>query len=162
MPKLAEALLERKALQEKFKRLCARLISNAKVQEGEQPDEHPSELIQEAAQVLSDIKRLTMEINGTNMVASLPGSSDGTTLMGAIAERDRLRDERNMLEQLGNAARVEANRGYAYGATRNEIKWKATVNVAEIQKQVDGLAQSYRLLDTRIQEANWLTDLIQN
>src|SRR5215831_20598125 len=103
MPKLAEALLERKALQEKFKRLSARLVSNAKVQEGEQPDERPSDLLQEAGQVLADIKRLTMEINRTNMVALLPGFSDGTTLMGGIAVRDRLRDERNMLEQVGNA-----------------------------------------------------------
>jgi hypothetical protein len=65
-----------------------------------------------------------------------------------------------LLEQLSNAARLEPNRGY--GVTRNEIKWRSTVDVADLQRQIDALSQSYRLLDTRIQEANWLTDLIQN
>jgi hypothetical protein len=160
MPKLAEALVERKALQERLARLHTRLAASAKVQEGDTPAEQPGELIEEARRILADIKRLTMRINFTNLRASIPGSSDGISLMEAIAERDRLRDERNLLEQLGNAARVEPNRGY--GVTRNEIKWRSTVDVADLQKQIDALSQSYRLLDTRIQEANWLTDLIQN
>jgi hypothetical protein len=68
--------------------------------------------------------------------------------------------ERKVMEQVGNAARIEPNR--VYGVTRNEVKWRSTVDVAAIQKEIDALSQSYRLLDTRIQEANWLTDLIQN
>jgi|SRR5581483_433315 hypothetical protein len=160
MPKLAEALVERKALQERLARLHTRLAASAKVQEGDTPAEQPGELIEEARRILADIKRLTMQINFTNLQTSIPGSGDGTSLMEAIAERDRLRDERNLLEQLSNAARLEPNRGY--GVTRNEIKWRSTVDVADLQRQIDALSQSYRLLDTRIQEANWLTDLIQN
>jgi hypothetical protein len=158
MPKLAEALVERKALQERLTRLHTRLAASAKVQEGDTPAEQPGELIEEARRILADIKRLTMQINFTNLQTTIPG--DGSSLMEAIAERDRLRDERNLLEQLGTAARLDPNRGY--GATRNEIKWRSTVDVADLQKQIDALSQSYRLLDTRIQEANWLTDLIQN
>jgi hypothetical protein len=160
MPKLAEALVERKALQERLARLHTRLAASAKVQEGDTPVEQPGELIEEARRILADIKRLTMQINFTNLQTSIPGSGDGTSLMEAIAERDRLRDECNLLEQLSNAARLEPNRGY--GVTRNEIKWRSTVDVADLQRQIDALSQSYRLLDTRIQEANWLTDLIQN
>jgi len=165
MPKLAEALVERKGLQERLTRLHTRLAASAKVQEGDNPVEQPGELIEEARRILADIKRLTMQINFTNLQTALPGNTDsgigdGTSLMAAIAERDRLRDERTLLDQLGNAARLEPNRGY--GVTRNEIKWRSTVDVADIQKQIDALSQSYRLLDTRIQEANWLTDLIQN
>jgi hypothetical protein len=160
MPKLAEALVERKALQERLTRLHTRLAASAKVQEGDKPAEQPGALIEEAGRVLVDIKRLTTAINRTNMQAALPGSTDGTSLMEAIAERDRLRDERHTLEQLNQAARIEPNRGY--GMTRNEIKWKATIDVADLQKQIDALSQSYRLLDTRIQEANWSIDLIQN
>jgi hypothetical protein len=160
MPKLAEALVERKALQERLTRLQGRLAASARVQEGDKPAEQPGALIEEAGRVLADIKRLTIAINRTNMQAVLPGSTDGTSLMEAIAERDRLRDERHALEQLNDAARIEPSRGY--GMTRNEIKWKATVDVADLQKQIDALSQSYRLLDTRIQEANWSIDLIQN
>lgn len=160
MPKLAEALVERKALQERLGRLHTRLAASAKVQEGDTPAEEPGELIEEARRILAEIKRLTMQINFTNLQTVVPGSGEGTSPMEAIAERDRLRDERNLLEQLGNVARLEPNRGY--GVTRNEIKWRSTVDVADLQKQIDALSQSYRLLDTRIQEANWLTDLIQN
>jgi hypothetical protein len=160
MPKLAEALVERKALQERLTRLHARLAASARVQEGDSPAEQPGALIEEAGRVLADIKRLTIAINRTNLQAALPGSTDGSSLMEAIAERDRLRDERHALEQLNEAARIEPNRGY--GMTRNEIKWKATIDVADLQKQIDALSQSYRLLDTRIQEANWSIDLIQN
>src|SRR5436309_911216 len=68
-----------------------------------------------------------------------------------------LKMERGMVENLGNAARI--TQGYN---TRNEIRWLPTIDVADIQRQIDTLAQSYRLLDTQIQEANWLTDLIQD
>jgi len=160
MPKLAEALVERKGLQDRFTRLQARLAANAKVQEGDTPDEPPAALVEEARDILAEIKRLSMHINFTNLHTTLPGSTGAVNLMEAIAERDRLSQERKLLETLGSSARIEPNRGY--GVTRNEIKWRATVDVAEIQKEIDSVSQNYRQLDTRIQEANWLTDLIQN
>src|SRR5260221_2734756 len=160
MPKLAEALVERKALQERLTRLQGRLAANAKVQEGEAPDEPPTTLVEQARETLAEIKRLTIQINLTNIETALPGSSDGSTLMQAIAERDRLAQERRMLDQLSNAARIEANRGY--GVTRNEIKWRSTVDVAALQQEIEAVSQSFRLLDTHIQEANWLTDLLQS
>jgi hypothetical protein len=157
MPKLAEALIERKTLIERLQRLCERLEANAKVQEGETPDEQPAGLLAEALEVLEACQRLNVQINRTNMHATL---SDGATLMEAIAERDRLKTERNVLERLANAARIAPARGLAL--TRNEVKWRPTVEVAAIQKQIDTLSQRYRELDTRIQEANWLTDLLQD
>ncbi len=160
MPKLAEALVERKSLQQKLARLQARLAACAKVQEGDNPAENPGDLLDEARRVLADIQHLTVAINRTNIQVSLPGSNGEMSLMEAIAERDRLMGERHVLEQLNNAASIELNR--AYGMTRNEIKWKATVNVADLQKQIDAISQSYRLLDTRIQEANWQIELTQN
>ncbi len=163
MTKLAEALVERKSLQQQFARLCERLKASARVQEGDSPDESPAALLEEAWQVLNEIKHLTIQINQTNMLAGLPegrGQRLTMTLMEAIAERDRLHGEKPLLEQLSPAARVEPTRGYAM--TRNEVKWRATVDVAAMQKQIDAVSKDYRLLDTRIQEANWLNDLIQN
>lgn len=159
MPKLAEALIERKRLMEQYARLCARAEANAKVQEGDTPDEQPAELLTEVAQVLQEIKRLVVQINRTNFQAALP-SEPGTTLMEAIAERDRLRAQRAMLERLGQAARLDVGRGFA--VTRSEIKWRSTVDVADVQKQIDALSQQYRQLDTHIQETNWLVDLLQD
>ena len=44
--------------------------------------------------------------------------------------------------------------------TRSEVKFISTVSVAAIQKKADDLAKQYRELDTRIQEADWLTVLL--
>ena len=44
---------------------------------------------------------------------------------------------------------------------RSEIKLLSTVNVTEIQKQIDILSRQYRELDTKIQAANWNTELIE-
>ena len=156
MPKLAEALIERKDLQGRYNRICARLKSNAKVQDGEQPSEQPGELIDEARRVLDAIQKLTIQINHTNSTAILPGDGN-PSLMEAIAQRDRPRDERLMLEQFAQSARIEPSHGYG---TRTEVKWYATMSVADIQREIDALSQAYRLLDTRIQEANWIADLL--
>ncbi len=163
MPKLAEALVERKAMQDRLTRLHTRLTANAKVQEGDSPDEAPAELLAEAERTLVELRRLTIAINRTNSqttLASVGAGGNGQTIMEAIAERDRLHAQKQLLDTLSNAARTEPNRGF--GATRNEVKWRSTVDVAALQKQIDSVAQAYRNLDTRIQEANWLTELTEN
>ena len=43
--KLANALSQRSELQERIRQLEARLLDNARVQEGEQPAEDPEELL---------------------------------------------------------------------------------------------------------------------
>jgi hypothetical protein len=42
----------------------------------------------------------------------------------------------------------------------SEIKFVSTVNVALIQAKVNQLSRQYRELDTKIQEANWKTELL--
>jgi hypothetical protein len=44
--------------------------------------------------------------------------------------------------------------------TRSEVKFISTVSVADIQRKADDLAKQDRELDTRIQEADWLTTLL--
>jgi vacuolar-type H+-ATPase subunit D/Vma8 len=45
-------------------------------------------------------------------------------------------------------------------ATRTEIVIKSTVSIEELQKTVDSLSKELRETDTKIQSANWTTDLI--
>ena len=164
MPKLAEALVERKSLQERLTRLQQRLTASAKVQEGDQPAEPPGDLLAEMERTLSQIKRLTILINRTNSQTRMPDvvqgdGGNGQTIMEAIAERDRLHAHKAALDSLSGAARIQPERGF--GLTRNEIKWRSTVDIAALQTQIDAVAQDYRLLDTQIQQANWFTDLIE-
>jgi hypothetical protein len=78
------------------------------------------------------------------------------TLTDALAERDTLALKRSVIASLVEATTVRFNR-----LSRSEIKFYPTVDVANYQKELDRLAKQYRELDTRIQEANWDTELVE-
>ncbi len=158
--KLAEALIERKALKEKLDRLRQRLAENARVQEGDTPSENPNQLLAEARDVLGQFESLNVRINTTN-IRTLFVEGEPRNLMEAIAERDRLALERGVLQQLAEAAGVPKQQGFPYVVTRSEVKFRATVDVAALQKEIDALAKRYRELDARIQARNFETELVE-
>ena len=149
--KLAEALILRADAQKRVEQLRDRLDTSAKVQEGEQPPENPQSLIAELERTTADLLSLIRRINKTNSTALL---EEGVTMSDALAERDVLMLKRSAYNSLIEAATVGQNR-----YSRSEVKYMSTVNVAEIQGRVDDLARQRRELDTRIQQANWNTDL---
>ena len=83
--KLAEALVERRAAQDKIGQLNERLQRVALVQEGETPAEIPTDLLMELRQVADQLEALMVAINVTNLQATLP---NGRTLTAAIVGRD--------------------------------------------------------------------------
>lgn len=99
--KLAEALVERKAAQTKISELNERLQRIILVQEGEQPAEQPSALLQELDGVVHHLEALIVAINRTNVQAQLP---NGRTIMAAIAQRDVLRMHIGVLDTLIRSA----------------------------------------------------------
>lgn len=149
--KLAEVLVERKSLKNEIQELRQRLRRVAKVQEGDEPVEEPLALLQTIESKLGKLEQLITRINRTNTATRL---SDGRTLMEAIAERDMLRLQRGVLEDLVEAATPEHDR-----YSRKEIRYVPTVNVAEIRKRADQVAKRYRELDAEIQALNWETEL---
>ena len=74
--KLAEALVERKAAQTKISELNERLQRVVLVQEGEQPAEQPSALLQELSEVVQRLQVLIVAINRTNVQAQLLDGRD--------------------------------------------------------------------------------------
>jgi len=150
--KLAEALVERKALKDRLDRLRRRLQANAKVQEGDQPSEAPEELLSEIEKNLTSLESLTVRINKTNIAEVL---EEGTSIMEAIVRRDMLGLKRSILEELASSAAITRDR-----FSRSEIKFEPTVDVGEIRKQIDAVAKEYRELDTKLQAANWNVDLL--
>ncbi len=64
--------------------------------------------------------------------------------------------KRSIYSDIISTAAQQSNR-----YSRSEIKVLSTVNVTEIQKQVDRISRQYRELDTKIQAANWNTELIE-
>lgn len=149
--KLASALADRADLQRRIDELGARLNSNAKVQEGEAPSEDPNELLMELARMTERLEDLMIRINLTNANTML----EGLPLTAYLARRDCLKKRLNLMRDFLSNARDKVNR-----FTRSEIVIKSTVDVAELQKEVDGLAKELRIVDEKLQEANWLTELM--
>ena len=141
--KLANALSQRSELQTRIRQLESRLNNNALVQEGEQPAEDPLELLRELEADYARLEELISAINHTNNSTKLEG---GSTLSDLLAKRDCLKGKLSVL------------RGFLDNASA--LKIKSTVNVRELQRQVDGLSRELRELEETIQEKNWTTELL--
>jgi len=150
--KLAEALIVRADCQKKIGQLRSRLVNSAKVQEGDRPPENPQTLLAELEATVNELSNLIQNINRTNSQTFL---EDNLTISDALAQRDTLALKRSVYDSLLDAASCQQNR-----YSLSEIKSVSTVNVVEIQQEVDRLSRDYRLLDTKIQQANWNTELI--
>lgn len=151
--KLAEALILRADCQKRMVQLKSRLLANTKVQEGDAPAETPRELIAELGRVSAELLDLIKRINRTN---SATVYSEVRTISDALAERDVLALQRAVYVEMAQTASITQDR-----YSRSEVKYVSTINVAEIQKRADELAKNYRDLDTRIQELNWKTELVE-
>ena len=151
--KLAEALILRADLQKRIDQLRVRLNNNAKVQENDEPSENPEELLNELDNNINQLKILIKQINKTNCVTV----SNGQTLADLIAERDTLTLKSNILRGFLNIAGQKVN---LYSTT--VIKIMSTVDDPALQKELDLLSKKIRETDTELQQANWLTELIEN
>lgn len=149
--KLAEALILRADCQKRFAQLKARLLVNAKVQEGDQAVEDPKEISAQLEAVANQLADLIKRINKTNSGTVYAGG----TISDALADRDVLALRRAAYAELAQTAAITQDR-----YTRSEVKYVRTIDVVETQKRADELAKNYRELDARIQELNWQTELV--
>ena len=149
--KLAEALILRADCKKRLEQLKARVIRNAKVQEGDQPAEEPQGLLAEVERVARELAELVKRINRTNSATPF---ADGLSLSDALAERDALGVRHRLYRDLAEAASISQDR-----YSRSEVKDVSAVSVSDAQQRADDLAREYRSLDARIQELNWKAEL---
>lgn len=155
MPNIGEALNRRSDLQKRIAQLEERLCASVLVQEGDDPPERPQELLAELDESCAELERLIAQINLTNAQTRL---RSGMTVTEALARRDVL------------GMRVAATRAAIRGATdrrpfsrysRSEIRLVRQVEVKELQRLVDMMAQARRVLDDELQVHNWTTPLLE-
>lgn len=149
--KLAAALIERADLQTRLTQLQTRLLNNAKVQEGVKPNEDPKDLLKELDEVSKQLEDYIYRINMTNAATLI----DETPLTSLLAKKDVLTKKISILRAFLNESSALVDR-----YSLKEIKIDSTVDVAKLQKDLDALSKELRLLDQKIQEINWTTDLI--
>jgi hypothetical protein len=150
--KLAEALAERSDCQNRLEDLKKRMVRSARVQEGEQPPEDSAELLKEADRLFARLLELISAINRTNAKTAF---DDQQSISDAIARRDVTGKKRDFLTSIAEAASTRQDR-----YSKSEVKFVATLSVAQTQKQIDQLSKEFRELDTRLQELNWQTELV--
>lgn len=149
--KLAEALLIRSDQKKKLASLRERIGKNARVQEGESPQEQINELIAESFSVLKEQQNLVRQVERANAHNKL---ADGRVLADALAERETLVQQHALLISAIAATQKEGDR-----YSQREIKWIAQIKVSSVQKQADDISAKIRDLNVRIQEANWRVEL---
>ena len=134
--KLAEALVLRADSQKRIEQLQQRLIQNAKVQADDQPAENPEILQQELEQLAQELVLLIQRINRTNSRTELEA---GMSIADALAARDVTKLKSDIYRNLAQAAIVKQDR-----QTKSEIKFQSTIQVAEVQRKADQLANRAR------------------
>jgi len=150
--KLAEALAERSDCQNRLEDLKKRMARSARVQEGEQPAEDSAEVLSEAERLFGRLLDLVSAINRTNARTAF---DEKRSVSDAIAKRDITAKKRDFLSSIADAASTRQDR-----YSKSEVKFVATLSIAQLQKQVDQLSKEFRELDTRLQELNWQTELV--
>lgn len=150
--KLAEALMLRSDYLERINKLKDRIINNLTVQEGDKVSEDPNPLIAELNDVADKLNEIIIKINNTNNNTAF---NDKLNLSSALTYRDTLKKKRNNLEQI-----VLNASGSHMRLSRSEIKLVKTVDISALQKDIDKLSKEFREIDTKIQEKNWLTDIL--
>lgn len=150
--KLAEALQERADLNRNIEQIKSRLNNNVLVQEGEQTAEEPLILKENLDQSIQRLEYLIAQINKTNCETIV----DGESLTEMIAKKDALALKIRVYKDIVYTAAQTA-----YRARNTEIKIKSAIDVVKWQAEIDWMAKELRLLDNKLQESNWKTDLIE-
>ena len=107
---------------------------------------------QELDAALLRLEYLIAHINLTNCQTVI----DGQTLTEMIAKKDALSVKIHVYKDVVYAASQTS-----YRARNTEIKIKATVSVSQWQGEIDKMAKELRLIDNKLQESNWTTELME-
>lgn len=150
--KLAQALMDRSDMQNKLYNLKTRILNNLKVQEGQDLIEDPAELLEEYQLINQKLISLVQAINRTNSATQI--EQYDMTIAEALVKKEQLLALKTTYQDV-----VTAATNYQTRMTRNEIKFVNVVDVKKVQKMSDDISKEYRLLDAKIQEVNWLTEL---
>lgn len=136
----ADILMKIEHLQNRIRPVL--IVSDDKV-----PQEDPEELLAQMRKAIRDLEVLIVRINKTNNETIVEGVG---SLMEALAKRDSLKVLAEKLRNIRFAAQVN---------TSSVTNLTATIDIKKLQIEMDQTGRSFREIDSKIQEINWLTQL---
>ena len=122
------------------------------MQEGEKPTEDPKDLKKELDACINRLEYLIAAINKTNCETKV----DGKSITELLARKDALEVKSAAYRDIVYVGSSNTDR-----ARNTEIKIVSVINVKSWQKEADETAKEIRLIDNKIQETNWTTELIE-
>jgi hypothetical protein len=146
--KLAEGLLLRADLIKKIEHLVNRVRPLLVVADDKQPQEDPVKLLAQIRKANLDLNSIIVRINKTNNETYM---EDGLTLMEGLAKRDSLKLLSEKLRNIREWSQIDNRNSYGRQST--------TVDINDLQIEIDQTGRSFREIDSKIQELNWLTEL---
>ena len=146
--KLAEGLLLRADLMKKIEHLQNRIMPVLIVSDDRLPQEDPNKLLAQLRKTIQDLEILIIRINKTNNVTVVEGEG---LLMEALAKRDSLKLLSEKLRNIRRSAQI-FNTG--------DSNLKTTINIEKLQIEIDQAGRAFREIDSKVQEINWLTFLV--
>lgn len=146
--KLAEGLLLRADLMKKIEHLQNRIMPVLIVSDDRLPQEDPNKLLAQLRKTIQDLEILIIRINKTNNVTVVEGEG---LLMEALAKRDSLKLVSEKLRNIRRSAQI-FNTG--------DSNLKTTINIEKLQIEIDQAGRAFREIDSKVQEINWLTFLV--
>jgi hypothetical protein len=153
---LGEALAERASKKKQLEQVEVRAASVARYQEGEQPAESAEDLLDQGRRLIGELRDLVRRINRTNSATEL---DPGFTLTDALAQRDSYASQFKLVTTIADAGSGGGGIGWARHL-RSELQQVSAVRVADLRAEADQIAQARRMLDVRIQQAGWSTELL--
>lgn len=152
--KLAQALIERKALKQKIATTQQRVVNNAVREVGTTQETDAASLFEANEKLRVEYANLIIRINNTNNSVTI---ESGETISEAIVKRDAAKDRLAALEQILSASLKRDN---GFRGEDRVVYESAFKDRLSIRSEIDKAAKFYRELDILIQSANWSNDLI--
>lgn len=155
--KLAEAVIERKALTKKIAETKLLIGENLRVEEGDEPDIDVTATLDELEQLYQRFYDLVTAINDAN---NLPqAEADGQSISALIVRRDVTKALAN--EWRGFVATASSrDRGYRYGGLGDQPKTAPTIPLADLRAKATDFEQAAREIDMNIQRLDWVVDVV--
>jgi hypothetical protein len=152
--KLAEALIERAALQKQNRAIVRHIEENVRLPEDEEPAASVENLTRQYEANMTRLAELIRRINKTNCLTEM----EGGTITDAIARRDCLDSQIRAYTEIYNKVTSHDRDRFDNGEGR--IKYVRHIDSRALRDRLDHLSQEFRILDTALQSMNWTAELL--